>query len=216
VKWAKDLLQKIAQEKYGIRFYVRNGIRADSIDRELLILMKKAGFQDFMIAPESGSQRILDEVIGKKMSLDASIKAVELGREVGLGVNTFFVVGLPQETKEDLQATLDFAKRLKQKGCAGFWISTATPYPGTRLYTYCVEQGLIDPNTMDYRHLRTVDYLIHNEQLSREEIVAFREQMMRELAPPPHTFFSRLKNGSALLLQDPAFFWSKLRYQLNL
>jgi hypothetical protein len=69
---------------------------------------------------------------------------------------------------------------------------------------------------MDYRHLRTVDYLIHNENISPQEIVAFRDQMMRELAPPPHTRFTWLKNGMALLLKDPAFFWSKLRYQLNL
>lgn len=215
-EWAKDLLRKIAKEKFGIRFYVRNGIRADSIDRELLMLMKKAGFQDFMIAPESGSQRILDEVIRKRMTLEASLKAVELASEVRLGVNTFFVVGLPQETTADLQATLDFAKQLKQKGCAGFWISTATPYPGTRLYAYCVEKGLIDPEAMDYRHLRTVDYLIHNENISPQEIIAFREQMMWELAPPPLTFFSKLKNGVSLLLKDPTFFWSKLRYQLNL
>ncbi len=141
---------------------------------------------------------------------------MELASEIGLGVNTFFVVGLPQETTADLQATLDFAKQLKQKGCAGFWISTATPYPGTRLYAYCVEKGLIDPETMDYRHLRTVDYLIHNENISPQEIVAFRDQMMRELEPPLHTPFSRFKNGIALLVKDPAFFWSKLRYQLNL
>jgi anaerobic magnesium-protoporphyrin IX monomethyl ester cyclase len=214
--WAKELLRKIAKEKFGIRFYVRNGIRADSIDRELLVLMKRAGFQDFMIAPESGSQRILDEVIGKKMTLEASLKAVELATQVGLGVNTFFVVGLPQETKADMQATFDFARQLKEKGCAGFWISTATPYPGTRLFADCVEKGLIDPETMDYRHLRTVDYLIQNDHISPQEIVAFREEMMRELAPPPHTRSSRIKNGIMLLLKDPAFFWSKLRYQRNM
>jgi anaerobic magnesium-protoporphyrin IX monomethyl ester cyclase len=213
--WAKDLLRKIAREKFGIRFYVRNGIRADSIDRELLELMKKAGFQDFMIAPESGSQRILEEVIGKKMSLEACLKAVELAAQVGLGVNTFFVVGLPQETKEDLQATLDFARQLKQKGCAGFWISTATPYPGTRLFTYCVEHSLIDPENMDYRHLRTVDYLIYNENITPQELIAFRERMMRELAPPANTIFTKLKNGFSLLIKDPSFFLMKARYQFG-
>lgn len=215
-EWAKDLFRKIAEQRFGIRFYVRNGIRADSVDRELLILMKKAGFQDFMIAPETGSQRILDEVIGKRMSLKASENAVELAHELGLGINTFFVVGLPQETLEDIQATLEFAKHLKQKGCAGFWISTATPYPGTRLYKYCVEQGLIDPEAMDYRHLRTVDYLIYNENVTPQELIEFREKMMQELTPPPNTLLSKLRNGFSLLIKDPAFFWTKVRYQLNM
>jgi len=214
--WAKDLFRKIAKQKFGIRFYVRNGIRADSIDHELLVLMKRAGFQDFMIAPETGSQRILDEVIGKKMSLKDSENAVELAHEVGLGVNTFFVIGLPQETMEDLQATLEYAKYLKQKGCAGFWISTATPYPGTRLYSYCIERGLIDPDNMDYRHLRTVDYLIHNDKVTPQELVAFRDKMMCELAPSPRTLISRLRKGFTLLIKDPAFFWMKVRYQLGL
>jgi hypothetical protein len=38
----------------------------------------------------------------------------------------------------------------------------------------------------------------------------------KELAPLPHMLYSRIKNGIALLLNDPAYFWSKLRYQLNL
>jgi hypothetical protein len=58
--------------------------------------------------------------------------------------------------------------------------------------------------------------LIHNENISPEEIVAFREKMMQELAPPPVTFSTRLRNGIALFLKDPAFFWLKLRYQLNI
>jgi hypothetical protein len=69
---------------------------------------------------------------------------------------------------------------------------------------------------MDYRHLRTVDYLIHNDKVTPQELVAFRDKMMCELAPSPRTLISRLRKGFTLLIKDPAFFWMKVRYQLGL
>jgi magnesium-protoporphyrin IX monomethyl ester (oxidative) cyclase len=214
-KWAKELFRQIAKCNLGIRFYARNGIRADTVDREMLLLMKAAGFQDFMIAPESGSQRTLDEVIGKKMKLEDCTRVVKLAREVNLGVNAFFVIGFPEETWADIEATLDYARHLKALGCAGFWISLASPYPGTRLFKQCQERGLL-PENFDYRRCRTVDYQVNNPHYSAIELKAYRRRAMAELSPLPLTLTNRLRNGLILLIQDPSYFLVKLRYKLGI
>jgi radical SAM superfamily enzyme YgiQ (UPF0313 family) len=213
-KWAKAFFRRLAGERFGIRFYARNGIRADSIDRELLVLMKAAGFHDFMIAPETGSQATLDTIIGKRMRLEDCTRAVDLAREVGLGINAFFVFGFPGETWEDIQTTLRYAQFLKERGCVGFWLSLATPYPGTRLFKQCLEQGVI-PADMDYRHFRTVDYLIQNPNYTARELKAFRQRAMQMLAPPRLSLLQKMWKGFTLLRRDPNFFWVKVRYKLG-
>jgi anaerobic magnesium-protoporphyrin IX monomethyl ester cyclase len=213
-RWAKALFRGIVAAKLGIRFYARNGIRADSIDRELLTLMKAAGFHDFMIAPESGSQRTLDVIIGKKMKLEDCTRAVRLAREVGIGINAFFVIGFPEETWADIQATAQYAHTLKALGCVGFWVSLAAPYPGTRLFEQCQTAGLI-PKSLDYRTLRTVDYLIDNPNYSAAEIKDFRDRLMRDLAPARLSLGQKAWKGLSLLARDPSFFWMKVRYKLS-
>ena len=212
-RWAKELFRKIAACNFRIRLYARNGIRADSIDRELLELMKAAGFQDIVIAPESGSQETLDKIIGKKMKLEDCTNAVKLARQVHLGIGLFFVIGFPEETWEDISATLDYARYLKQLGATGPWISLASPYPGTRFYTECVQRNLLTTD-FDFRRCRTEDYQIVNAHYSADELKAFRAKAMAELAPPPSRVNSIL-NGLKLLLEDPSFFLVKLRYKLN-
>ena len=213
-KWAKELFRRIAENKFGIRFYARNGIRADSIDKELLILMKAAGFHDFYIAPESGSQQTLDEVIGKRMKLEDCTRAVKLAREVGIGVNAFFVLGFPHETWKDIEATIEYARYLKSLGCERFWLSVATPYPGTRLYNQCLEHGSITED-VDYRKLRVAKSVINNRDFTSAELEAFRNRAMDELNPHPLPVVSTAKKGLSLLINDPSFFLVKLNYKLG-
>jgi magnesium-protoporphyrin IX monomethyl ester (oxidative) cyclase len=213
-RWAKELFRQIAAGHFGLRLYARNGIRADTVDKEMLLLMKAAGFQDFMIAPESGSQKTLDEIICKKMKLEDCEQAVRLAREVNLGVNAFFVIGFPEETWADIEATINYAHYLKQLGCAGFWISLASPYPGTRFFEQCRARGLITED-FDYRRCRTVDYQILNPYYSAAELKAFRQKTMRDLSPPPPTLARQMRNGLLLLAKDPAHFLTKLRYKMR-
>ncbi len=212
--WAKQLFRALADRHFNIRFMARNGLRADSIDREMLELMRAAGFHDFMISPESGSQRTLDEVIGKNMQLEDCMRVTRLAREVGIGVNAFFVIGFPHETQADLQDTLMYARSLREQGCQGFWISLAAPYPGTRLFRQCQERGLL-PDFIDFRRFRTADYAIQHPIFSRDELKAYRRKMMQELAPPPASWWQHGLNAARLLRLDPAFFWRKTRYKFK-
>jgi magnesium-protoporphyrin IX monomethyl ester (oxidative) cyclase len=214
-QWAKELFRQIAASNFGIRLYARNGIRADSIDKELLTLMKAAGYKDFYIAPESGSQETLDMIIGKKMDLDDCTQAVKLAREIGLQSNAFFVIGFPQERLEDIQTTISYARYLKALGCDGFWFSLAVPYPGTRLYKQCLEHGSITDD-FDYRKLRVAKSVIMNENFSRDQVESMRQSAMDELSHTDESFSGKVLKAAALLVHDPAFFFSKFQSKLGL
>jgi radical SAM superfamily enzyme YgiQ (UPF0313 family) len=211
-RWAKSLFQAIADRKFGIRLHARNGVRADSLDEEILKLMKAAGFQDVSISPESGSQNTLDNIIHKKQNLKDSFQALNLARKIHLGVNSFFVIGFAEETWDDLEQTVQFARYLRDLGGSGFWFSLVTPFPGTELYDSYRRSGHL-PDCIDFRKLRSVDYVIRNPHYRARELKAFRTRVMENLAPNT----SWLKRGLgilALAIQDPAFFWVKLRYKL--
>lgn len=214
-KWAKELFRQIAKNRFGIRFHVRNGIRADSIDRELIQLMKSAGFQGITIAPESGSQETLDRIIGKKMKLEDSLQAVRLASEISLHTSAFFVIGFPQESMEDIQATFSYARHLQKLGCAGFWFSLASPYPGTRLYDQCLGNNHI-PQDIDYRRLRTAKSILINGTYSIAELESLRASIMEELKPPVLPIPEKIKKGVQLIVRDPSFFFSKFRYKLGI
>jgi len=74
----------IVERKIKVEWFTPNGIRADSLDEELLRKMKKAGCKKIRIAPESGVQRIVNEVVKKNQDLKAVEKAVTLSKKVGI------------------------------------------------------------------------------------------------------------------------------------
>jgi len=177
---AKKLFECLCRRPYPIEFGFRNGVRADKIDKELLTLMRRAGCARVCFAPESGSQDVIDNIIDKRMKLGDVEKAVVTARKVGLNVSCFFVIGLPGETKEDLQKTVRYAERLKMIGCDTVDINCAVPYPGTRLYRQCLEKHHINID-FDWSRLHTAESIINTEEFSAHDIMAIRLETMESL-----------------------------------
>ena len=98
-KRMSDICDLIVERKLKVEWFTPNGIRADTLDEPLLRKMKAAGCKKIRIAPESGVQRVVDEVIGKNLDLRSVEQAVVTARKVGLKVGCFFVIGLIGETK---------------------------------------------------------------------------------------------------------------------
>jgi magnesium-protoporphyrin IX monomethyl ester (oxidative) cyclase len=136
----------------GLRFewFTPNGIRADTLDEELLRKMKAAGCKKIRIAPESGVQRVVDEVIQKNLDLKAVENAVVLCKKVGIKVGCFFVIGLIGETKADIEATIDFAYKLRDLGADTFIFSIAMPLYGTAFYEQAKGGGFLREGFCDY------------------------------------------------------------------
>ncbi len=181
MKWAKELFNRIIKEGLGLEIYLRNGIRADKVDLELLTLMQRAGVQRVWFAPESGSQKTLDNIIKKKMKLEDCDKAIHMAKSVGLDVTCFLVIGFPEETIDDVKQTIKYGHKLRKLGCDSIWISCVVPYPGTELYDSCVKKGILPNGKVDYQSMSTMDSIIFNEHFSSHEIKEIRDRAMIEL-----------------------------------
>lgn len=119
--------------------------RVDIISHDLLKLMKKAGCTKIIIGVESGSERIL-KLTNKNLTLEEIRSAVKVIRECKMYWAGFFLFGVPTESEEEIYATLNFMKELKPDWA---YISIFTPYPETKLYDMCKQNGLIK-NKVEY------------------------------------------------------------------
>ena len=91
------------------------------------------------LAWESGVQRVLDEVIDKRLPLETVKPAIERAKRAGLLVHTFWIIGYPGETYEEIQQTIDFAMN---SGADSFTFSVLTPLSGTPVYRKVLKENL--------------------------------------------------------------------------
>jgi len=90
-----------------------SSLRADVVSIELLERIKQAGQKTVTLAPEAGSER-LRRVINKNLSREEILEAARCIAEVGdLHLRLYFLIGLPTETQEDIEAILDLVKAIK-------------------------------------------------------------------------------------------------------
>ncbi len=105
--------------------------RVDTINEKIIKVMKKSGCVQVDFGVESGSQRILDEIIFKRTNIQQIVKAFKLAKKYKLRTLANFMLGLPTETYEDLEMTKKLAEKIKADV---YLFSIATPLPGTKLY----------------------------------------------------------------------------------
>lgn len=152
-KYAKKICEEILKRKLEVTWSCNS--RCDVLDLDLLKLMKKAGCRMLLIGPESGCQRILDNV-KKGLTLDTVRRFVGLAKKAGLQLHACYVIGLPGETNETIEMTIKFAKELDTEQIQ---VSAAIPFVGTEFYDWTVKRGYLKANDWS-------EYLQEGEQTS--------------------------------------------------
>lgn len=136
-KWVIELCQAIIDSKLNIEWACNS--RVDTMNPEVLGWMKKAGCWIVALGVESGDPRTLER-IEKQATVEDAYRAVAMLREAGLKSSVYLLVGLPWDTEELIDGQVAFARKLKPDFLEIFY---TYPFPGTKLYDFCVEQGLI-------------------------------------------------------------------------
>jgi radical SAM superfamily enzyme YgiQ (UPF0313 family) len=137
-----ELCKRIINEKLNITWLCL--VRINTIDKELLKIMKQAGCNEIQIGIESGSDRILKR-IKKGLTVDMINEKVPIIRQSGLKWIIFLIIGFPTETEEEIAQTIKLIKTLKPDFAD---VSVLAPYPGTAIYYELKEQGLLDRDLM--------------------------------------------------------------------
>jgi radical SAM superfamily enzyme YgiQ (UPF0313 family) len=136
---AEDICRLLIQKKLGVRWSIPNGIsRVENISEDFLRLCKQAGCIDAWFAAESGSDRIRNEVIRKRNTIEQVRKAIEASSRVGLATGAFFIFGSPDETPQEMQQTIDFACSLPLDRAQ---FTVATPFPGSEMWDWIDREG---------------------------------------------------------------------------
>lgn len=208
---AKNICRLIIRSGLKITWSTPNGIRADKVDEELILLMKKAGCIQVKVAPESGSPNVLKNIIKKQLDLDKVRSVVALCKKHHLSVEAFFVVGFPDETINDIQKTISFAKELRQLGCDYCYFFIATPYYGTEMYSNAVAKGFLDESKYNLNKIITTSNksLLNSPNFSHRQLSLLLKQASK--VNPPITKI-RLISGFKMFLLDPKRI---LMYSLN-
>lgn len=97
--------------------------RPDTIKLDTWSIMKKSGCFGVKLGFESGNQYVVDKIVNKKLNLENAAKVVKHLQSIGIKVHGTFTFGLPGETKDQMQDTVSFIKRLnfdtvQFSGCA--------------------------------------------------------------------------------------------------
>ena len=137
-----ELCEKILDQHLDIHWVCL--VRLNTIDAEMLSIMKKAGCTQIQIGIESGNDRILG-YIGKNLTLSQIRAKIPMIRRSGLEWLIFSIVGFPTESEKEIEDTLRLISEIKPSEVG---MSIFAPYPGTEFYHELQEKGLLDENTM--------------------------------------------------------------------
>jgi len=149
--------------------------RVDSCNREVLETMLKAGCTTVSFGIESGNPEMLKR-IKKGITLDQVRNAVEMCKEVGMGVFLSFMVGLPGETLQTMKDTRNFTEELD----APYGYHFLAPFPGTTIWEE-LDQFDLEILTDDWNRYDANQAITRTSHIAEKEISAFVGEYMVEL-----------------------------------
>lgn len=173
-----EFCNKLAEEDLNIKWMCTT--RVSSVDEELLRAMKKAGCDCISYGIESGSQRMLN-AINKGTTVEQGKNAILLTRKIGIKADASFMVGVPGETKETIEETIDFCKKVKLPQQIKIYITTS--FPSTPFYEYAKKKNLIK-NEEEYleKITGTVNLNLNLSNLPDDELVDLRNKAQKMIS----------------------------------
>lgn len=141
-KWVKEYCEELKKRNLNIKWGCQS--RVDQTDRELMKMMKDSGLVQLDFGVESGSEKIL-RVLGKGGAGDrtSQIKhSFKLCKELDIRTLATFIIGNPEETRDDIEQSFQVAKDIQADYTAFYFL---TPYPGTDIYDMAIKNGWLDP-----------------------------------------------------------------------
>ncbi len=156
---AKELCRALIKAKLNhVPWVTIHGMKVNNTDQELFSLMKQAGCKRVGFGVENGDDWMLRHVIKKGQTVDMVRYAFKWSKKAKLQTMGFFIFGMPGETEESMEKTIQLALEL-DPDLAHFMM--AAPFPGTEMWETLKEHGDIFSDTMDWSQLAIQDNKAH-------------------------------------------------------
>jgi radical SAM superfamily enzyme YgiQ (UPF0313 family) len=174
--------------------------RSDSLDPELLKLMKKAGCWQISLGVESGDSEIMSP-LRTQNDLEKTRQAIRWINEAGIRVKGLFMMGIPGETEQSIRATIAFAV---ESGIAEANLTKFTPFPGAPVYQTIQEHGEF---TEDWERMNCNDFVFIPKGFTLDELEAWHSRFFRSFYARP----AMLGYYLGMLWQSPESYWRLLK-----
>lgn len=201
--WTEEFCRTMIKEKINISWSCER--RVDTVDLEILKLMKRAGCYSIFYGVESLDQACLD-AINKGIKVEQAEKVIRLTKEAGIETRVNFILGLPHETPAKVKAMV---KKIIKLNPDYIKFNILTPFPGTALYEE-VKTGKWGAFEENYERatLYFATFLPFGYK-SLAELEAMRRYAFRKFHLRPRYIFSKLKKIKSF--KDLKKYWQGLR-----
>jgi len=169
-KRMKHFAEEVQRRGLKVKFNIR--ARVDTVDREVVRELKKAGLRSIHMGVEAGTDRVL-KIMNKQITREQTEAAFRICREEGIDTRGYFMVGYYDATHDDVEDMIRFASGL---GLDWASFSVATALPATDLYRIAQERGYVDG---DFWKQYTIDGgglipQLETETFTAEQLRAYR------------------------------------------
>lgn len=172
--------------------------RVDTIKDEFLEKLQRAGFRWLALGIESGSKHVRDGVEKGRFGTPEIIRTVRKIQNAGINVIGNYIFGLPDDTHQSMQETLDLAI---EANCEFSNFYCAMAYPGSKLYTMAIKNGWQLPESwLGYSQHSYEALPLRTDALSSAEVLKFRDEaFMRYFTHPSYLRLVERKFGAEVL-----------------
>src|SRR3989339_1082087 len=177
-----DICREILRRQLKFNWDIR--ARVNTVDREVLTYLKKAGCVRIHYGVEAGTEKIL-KVLNKGISLEQVLRVFKMTRKMGIDTLAYFMICSPRGTKENILSRIKIPKKLKP---AYAHITILTPYPATAIYYQALAQGVIQSDywrAFASQPEKGVVTRYWEKELTREELFYFLNKFYKEFYGRP-------------------------------
>jgi radical SAM superfamily enzyme YgiQ (UPF0313 family) len=184
-----EVCELLRKKKLGVEWICDT--RVDLVSRNLLKTMRDAGCRTIWFGVESGSPRILQK-LNKGITLEKAVEAFKLCKEVGIRTACSFLMGIPGETMEDMNATFKFAKKLNPDWCQ-FNIFIAVP--GSKLYEEVIQEKL-------YSHRDGFVTYVKTEEFDYQSLLKIQKKFHKKFNRAPNRVLRRIWKRFSVMIRS--------------
>jgi radical SAM superfamily enzyme YgiQ (UPF0313 family) len=165
--------------------------RVDTISEEILKKLKKAGVQWLGFGIESASEISLADVDKGQFGLQKIKNTMEMVKNSGININTNFMFGLPEDTTDSMEQTLQLARDINPE-FINFYCTMA--YPGSELYNQCLRDGIPLPESwIGFSQLSYEAFPLPSKYLSSKKILSFRDSAFNRFFENNDAYFDNIR-----------------------
>jgi anaerobic magnesium-protoporphyrin IX monomethyl ester cyclase len=133
-EWVKQFCRVYGSEM-GTAFSIN--ARAETVDRDMIDQLARAGCRHMIYGVESGSMRVRRDILNRPVENARFIDVFNWTKQANILVTANYMIGVPGETPEDIDQTLALHDALEPDDFGYF---VFYPYPGTKLFHVCREK----------------------------------------------------------------------------